>query len=152
VNLTLAEFPELPLAAALFDGDDLLAQTPEWRGAGPGAVAFPARGRRLLVSTDATHPVCVPVVGRLLDEIDDLATALPRRQSLRATMLADSLRIVAGRGVSTSGTGPKRAHSWRLRFAITTVSTCSSTTRVSAGWVVFTRCPKTRWRSWSPPT
>jgi hypothetical protein len=103
VNLSLAEFPELPLAAALFDGDDLLAQTPEWRGAGPGAVAFPARGRRLLVSTDATHPVCVPVVGRLLDEIDGLATALPRRQSLRATMLADSLRIVAGRGVSTSG-------------------------------------------------
>jgi hypothetical protein len=103
MNLTLAEIRELPLPAALFDGDDLLGRTPEWRDAGPGAVAFPVRGRRLVVSSDATHPMCVPVVARLLAEIDGMATALPRRQSLRATMLADSLRIVAGRGVSTSG-------------------------------------------------
>jgi hypothetical protein len=103
VNLTLAEIRELPLVAALFDGDDLLAETPEWEGAGPGAVAFPVRGRRLVVSTDATHPTCGRVVARLLQEIDGVAQSLPRRQSLRATMLADSLRIVAGRGVSTSG-------------------------------------------------
>ncbi|MEO8898975.1 MAG: hypothetical protein ABI352_09365 [Candidatus Dormibacter sp.] len=103
MNLTLAEIRELPLAAALLDGDDLLAHTPEWRNTGPGAVTFPVRGRRLVVSTDATHPMCGPVVARLLAEIDGMATSLPRRQSLRVTMLADSLRIVAGRGVSTTG-------------------------------------------------
>jgi hypothetical protein len=103
VNLTLAEIRELPLAAALFDGEDLLAHTPEWAGAGPGAVAFPVRGRRLVVSTDATHPMCGRVVAQLLEEIEGIARSLPRRQSLRATMLADSLRIVAGGGVTTSG-------------------------------------------------
>jgi hypothetical protein len=103
VNLTMHEIRDLPLAAALFDGDELLAHTPEWSNAGPGAVAFPVRGRRLVVSTDATHPMCAPVVARLLEEIDGIARLLPRRQSLRASMLADSLRIVAGRGVATSG-------------------------------------------------
>jgi hypothetical protein len=103
VNLTLPEIRELPVAAAFFDGDDLLAQTPEWHEAGPGAVAFPVRGRRLVVSTDATHPMCGRVVAQLLEEIDVTARSLPRRQSLRATMLADSLRIVAGSAVATSG-------------------------------------------------
>lgn len=103
MNLTLAELAELPLAAALIDGDEVVAQTPEWRHGGPGAVAYQVRRSRLVVSTDDTHPVCVPVVGRLLDEIEGAAASLPRRQSLRVGMLAASLRIVAGRSVSATG-------------------------------------------------
>jgi hypothetical protein len=104
VNLTLAELAELPLAAALVDGDEVVARTPEWRDAAPGAVCYRVRRNRLVVSTDTTHPMCAPVLDRLLDEIDGTAASLPRRQALRATMLAASLRIVAGRAVSDSGT------------------------------------------------
>jgi hypothetical protein len=104
VNLTLAEIAELPLAAALVDGDDVVARTPEWQDAAPGAVGYRVRRNRLVVSTDNTHPMCAPVLDRLLDEIDGTAASLPRRQALRATMLAASLRIVAGRAVSDSGT------------------------------------------------
>ena len=104
MNLTLAEIAELPLAAALVDGDEVVARTPEWQGAAPGAVGYRVRRNRLVVSTDNTHPMCAPVVDRLLDEIDGTAASLPRRQALRATMLAASLRIVAGRAVSDSGT------------------------------------------------
>jgi hypothetical protein len=104
VNLTIAELAELPLAAALFDGEDVVVHTPEWRDAAPGAVTYRVRRNRLVVSTDDTHPLCAPVLDRLLHEIDLSASSLPRRQGLRVTMLAASLRIVAGRSVTRSGT------------------------------------------------
>ena len=104
MNLTVAELAELPLAAALFDGREIVARTPEWRDAAPGAVGYRVRRNRLVVSTDETHPMCAPVLDQLLDEIDITASSLPRRQALRVTMLAASLRIVAGRAVSGSGT------------------------------------------------
>ncbi|HWF56744.1 MAG TPA: hypothetical protein VG520_00140 [Candidatus Dormibacteraeota bacterium] len=103
MNLTIAELAELPLAAALLDGEDVVARTPEWRGAAPGAVGYRVRRNRLVVSGDDTHPMCVPVLDRLLDEMDFTAASLPRRQALRVTMLAASLRIVAGRQVSDTG-------------------------------------------------
>jgi hypothetical protein len=104
VNLTVGELAELPLPAAVFDGGDVIAQTPEWRDAAPGAVAYRAHRALLVVSTDATHPMCSPVVTRLLDEIDGTAATLPHRQALRVRMLAASLRVVAGRASSTMGT------------------------------------------------
>jgi hypothetical protein len=104
MNLTLAELAELPLAAAAFDGDDVLAQTPEWRDSGPGAVGYRVHRARLVVSTDDTHPVCAAVLERLLDEIAGVTPALPHRQALRVGMLAASLRMVAGRAPATAGT------------------------------------------------
>ncbi len=104
MNLTLGELAELPLAAALFDGEEIVARTPEWRDAAPGAVGYRVRRNRLVVSTDEAHPMCAPVLDRLLDEIDATSGTLPRRQALRVTMLAASLRIVAGRSVSGAGT------------------------------------------------
>jgi hypothetical protein len=104
VNLTVGELAELPLAAALFDGDEVVGRTPEWRNAAPGAVAYRAHRARLVVSTDDAHPMCALVLTRLLDEIESTAAALPHRQALRVSMLAASLRIVAGRSASRSGT------------------------------------------------
>jgi hypothetical protein len=104
MNLTIAELAELPLAAALLDGEEVVARTPEWHEAAPGVVAYRVRRNRLVVSSDETHPMCAPVLDRLLAEIDITAAALPRRQALRVTMLAASLRIVAGRHISDAGT------------------------------------------------
>jgi hypothetical protein len=104
MNLTVGELAELPLAAALIDGDGIVAHTPEWRDAGPGAVGYRVRRSHLVVSTDEAHPLCAHALDRLLNEMDTTASSLPRRQALRVRMLAASLRIVAGRSVSTSGT------------------------------------------------
>jgi hypothetical protein len=104
VNVTIGEVPELPLAAALLDRDDVVAHTPEWAGAAPGAVTYRVRQTRLVVSTETAHPMCAPVLDALLDEIDHTASGLPRRQALRVRMLAASLRIVAGRELGPAGT------------------------------------------------
>jgi hypothetical protein len=54
VNLGIAEIAELPLNAALVDfTGEVVARTPEWDGAGPGAVSYPVRNMRLVVRT---HP------------------------------------------------------------------------------------------------
>lgn len=103
MNLTIAEIARLPLAAALFDGDDIVAATPEWQGAAPGSVVYTVRQTRLVVSTESAHPMCGQLVGMLLDEIDTAAHSLARPQRLRAAMLAASLRVLAGRRVSSSG-------------------------------------------------
>lgn len=103
MNLTVAEVAELPLAAALLDGDEVLAHTPEWRAAGPGAVTYRSHRSSLVVSTADVHPMCLPLVTRLLEEIDAAAASLPHRQSLRVSMLAAALRIVAGGGVGPTG-------------------------------------------------
>lgn len=104
MNLSPAELAELPLAAALFSGDDVVANTPEWRGPGPGAVAYSVRGVRLVVGGDDTTPECLPVLARLLDELDATAAALAAPQSLRVAMLAASLRLLAGRVSADRGT------------------------------------------------
>ena len=107
MNLTIGEVAELPLPAVLLDGSDVLAHTPEWHGPAPGSVTYRVRRARLVVSTDAAStPVCAQVVDALLDEIDRTALTLPRRQALRITMLAVSLRIVAGREVASAGSSP----------------------------------------------
>ncbi len=104
MNLTVAEVAELPLAAALFNGDDLIAGTPEWRGAAAGAVSYRVRSATLLVSSDDAAPACAELLGRLLGDIEHMAQTLPHRQALRARMLAASLRVVAGRASGAVGT------------------------------------------------
>jgi hypothetical protein len=104
MNLTIGEVAELPLCAALFDGDDMLAHTPEWRDAVPGAVTYRVRRARLVVSTEEVDASCGAVVGALLEEMDRTARALPHRQALRVAMLAASLRVVVGRDADSTGT------------------------------------------------
>ncbi len=104
MNLTAGEVAELPLAAALFDGDELLARTPEWTGAVAGAVSYRVRRARLVVATEDTHPLCAPLLGRLFGEVEAAAAILPHRQALRLHMLAASLRVVAGRATAVCGT------------------------------------------------
>ncbi len=105
MNLSIGEVSELPVPAALIDGTDVLASTPEWRDSAPGTVTYRVRRARLLVSTAATpNPACAQVVDALLDEIGRTACDLPRRQSLRIAMLTTSLRVVAGREVDSAGT------------------------------------------------
>ncbi len=104
MNLTIGEVAELPLAAALLDGEVMLSHTPEWRDTAPGAVTYTVRRARLVVGTGEADPRCAHVVDALLAEIDKAVATLRRRQALRVTMLAASLRIVAGRRVGGAGT------------------------------------------------
>ena len=105
MNLGLAEIPELPLAAALVDAaGEVIARTPEWDGAGLGAVAYPVRSTRLVVSTLAASPDCDALLSRLLDAIDRAAADLQGAQAQRVRMLAGSLRLVAGREAVGHGT------------------------------------------------
>ena len=105
MNLGLAEIPELPLAAALVDAaGEVIARTPEWDGAGLGAVAYPVRSTRLVVSTLPASPDCDALLSRLLDAIDRAAADLQGTQAQRVRMLAGSLRLVAGREAVGHGT------------------------------------------------
>lgn len=105
MNLSLAELRALPLAAALLSADDVVAQTPEWGGATPGSVTYAVRSSRLLVAPRESEPACLPVLARLLDELDATAAGLAPPQSLRVAMLAASLRLVAGRVSCARGSG-----------------------------------------------
>jgi hypothetical protein len=105
MNLTIAEIRELPLPAALIDRDDeVIATTPEWRGSGPGTVLFVLRGTRLAVATAGADPASANLLDRVLGTMETAAAALDGAQRRRITMLAASLRVVAGRRVATVGT------------------------------------------------
>jgi hypothetical protein len=105
MNLTIAEIRELPLPAALLDRDDeVIAATPEWQGAGPGTVLYALRGTRLAVASVVTDPASAALLDRLLTAMEATAEALGGTQRLRIAMLASSLRVVAGRRVTTAGT------------------------------------------------
>jgi hypothetical protein len=104
VNLTTHELTELPLPAAAFDAeDDIIAQTPEWVGSLPGAVSYPVRHNRLVIATGETNPACEAVLSRLLDAIDDTENVVSGSQAMQVRMLATSLRLLAGRKISTQG-------------------------------------------------
>jgi len=105
VNLGIAEIAELPVAAALVDlTGEVVARTPEWDGAGPGAVSYPVRNMRLVVRTRPTSPHCDEVLQRLLDAIDGSIGDLDSIQAKRVRILAGSLRVVAGREPGGWGT------------------------------------------------
>lgn len=103
--LTIRDLEELPLPAALFDDEDeVIAHTPEWAGATPGAVAYPVRNTRLVICTGDASPQCEAVLTRLLDAMAATASAVSGQQAMRVAMLAASLRIIAGRRVNSVGT------------------------------------------------
>ena len=105
MNLTIAEIRELPLSAALFDRDDeLIASTPEWEGAGPGTVLFALRGTRLAVASEPSDPASSRLLDRLLDAMEATGGGSDGIRRRRIAMLTTSLRLVAGRRVTTSGT------------------------------------------------
>jgi len=105
VNLTIAALADLPLPAAAFDSEEsVIAHTPEWQGATPGAVSYPVRRNRLVVCTANANPQCEAVLTRLLDAMDQTALAVSGAQAMRVRMLAASLRIIAGRRVASEGT------------------------------------------------
>ncbi|MGC8460607.1 MAG: hypothetical protein ACP5OR_02000 [Candidatus Dormibacteria bacterium] len=105
MNLTITDLSELPLPAAVFDDEDgIIAKTPEWTGATTGAIAFPVRRNRLVIATGSFHPQCETILAKLLDAIDNASLFVSGEQRLRVSMLAASLRIVAGRQVLTKGT------------------------------------------------
>lgn len=105
MNLTTAELSELPLPAAVFDTEDeVIAKTPEWTVAGPGAVAYPVRTTRLVINTANANPACELILTRLLDAMDQTTEVVYGQQAMRVTMLASSLRIIAGRRVASMGT------------------------------------------------
>jgi hypothetical protein len=105
VNLTIAEIRELPLPAALLDHDgEVIAATPEWGGAGPGTVIFALRQTCLAVAVVPADPAAAVLLDGLLAAMEATADVLESTQRLRITMLAASLRLVAGRQVTTVGT------------------------------------------------
>jgi hypothetical protein len=105
VNLGIADIAQLPLAAALLDSQDaVIARTPEWDGAGPGAVAYPVRTMRLVVRTAPASRLCDELLGLLLDSIDGVGAGHHAVQAHRIRMLAGSLRLVAGRDAGGWGT------------------------------------------------
>lgn len=104
MNLTGTELTELPLPAAVVDPQDtLIARTPEWEGATPGAVSYPVRRNRLVVCTGNVDPRCTDLLEQLLDALDDVGTGLGRREAIQVGMLASSLRLLAGRRVASTG-------------------------------------------------
>jgi hypothetical protein len=105
MNLTIAEIRELPLPAALLDVDgEVIAATPEWGGAGPGTVLYALRQTRLAVAVVSADPAEAVLLDGLLTAMEATANRLEGTQRLRVTMLAASLRLVAGRQVTTVGT------------------------------------------------
>lgn len=104
MNLTIAEFQELPLAGLLMDLEGApIAATPEWRGAGPGTVLYTLRASRVAVATAPADTVSAALLDRLLAAVAAVADALDGVQRRRIAMLAASLRLVAGRRVTTRG-------------------------------------------------
>ncbi len=104
MNLTIAEVCDLPLAALLTDAEGApIAATPEWRGAGPGTVLYRLRASRLAVAASPAEPASAALLDRLLTAISGASEALQGARRLRIAMLAASLRLVAGREVTTRG-------------------------------------------------
>jgi hypothetical protein len=105
MNLSIAEIRELPLPAALLDRDDeVIAATPEWPGTGPGTVLYALRSTRLAVASASADPAAIALLDRLLAAMEATAEVVEGVQRLRVAMLASSLRLVAGRRVTTVGT------------------------------------------------
>ncbi len=105
MQLSLADLRDLPLAAALVErGGTPVAHTPEWEGTGPGCVAYPVRGKRLLVSTAPADLTARAVLQELLAALDSAVAKASGAHAMRMRMVAASLRLLAGDAVSAAGT------------------------------------------------
>ncbi|MFN2451275.1 MAG: hypothetical protein ABR541_02860 [Candidatus Dormibacteria bacterium] len=104
MNLSSADLAELPLPAAVIDPhDSVIAMTPEWAGVTPGAVSYPVRRNRLVVSTSNIDPHCTSLLEQLLDRLTDLARDGAGAQAAQLRMVAGALRILAGRRGDSHG-------------------------------------------------
>jgi hypothetical protein len=98
MRLDPAEVPELPLAAALLDGQGgLLAATPEWRGAGPDSTVYALGRAHLVVASEVSTPELDALVSRLLEEMQAAGRTLPAEDGRRLEVLRAGLALVAGR-------------------------------------------------------
>lgn len=107
MRLDPAEVPALPLAAALVDRyQDVIACTPEWRGAAPGTLSYHAGEARLLVGAGETaRPEQEAVTRRLLAELRAAGADLPPEPARCVAVLASSLELVAGGSPEAAGRG-----------------------------------------------
>src|SRR5206468_6670092 len=101
VRLDPLEVPYLPLPCALLDRmGQPIAQTPEWRGAGPGSLSFGAGQAQLVVGpTEAVPDGQQTLTTRLLRELDAAVGVMTGDQALCASVLASSLELVAGQPI-----------------------------------------------------
>ena len=107
MRLDPAEFPELPFPAALLgSAGELVAATPEWRGPGPGAVAYATGAGSLVVgAAEPTPPELDALMTALLDAIERALPALQGGAAMATAVLLAGLRLVAGRPVDPGDTG-----------------------------------------------
>jgi hypothetical protein len=98
VRLDPVDVPYLPLPAAMLDRTGQpVAQTPEWRGAGPGSLTYHAGHAQLVVGpTEAVPTGQQALMAWLLRELEAAAGAMPADQALLASVLTSSLELVAG--------------------------------------------------------
>jgi hypothetical protein len=105
VHLTLTDLREIPLAAALVEGrGDVIAHTPEWAGAVPGCIAYPVRGKRLMVATRGGDQTCRDLLDELLATLHEACTAASGASALRLRMITASIGLLAGAGPTGVGT------------------------------------------------
>jgi hypothetical protein len=105
VHLTLADLREIPLAAALVEGSgDVIAHTPEWAGPVPGSIAYPVRGKRLVVATRGGDQPCRDLLDELLATLHEACTAATGGTALRLRMITASIGLLAGADPTGAGT------------------------------------------------
>jgi hypothetical protein len=105
VHLTLADLREIPLAAALVEGrSDVIAHTPEWRGAAPASIEYPVRGKRLLIATRDADQKCSDLLDELLFTLHEACSAATGAFALRLRMITASIGLLAGSGPPGAGT------------------------------------------------
>jgi hypothetical protein len=107
VRLDPAEIPALPLPAALVDRyQEVIARTPEWRGAAPGTLSYHAGEARLLVGAgEAARPEQDALTRRLLAELRAAGAELTPEPARCVAVLATSLELVAGHAPAAAGQG-----------------------------------------------
>lgn len=98
MRLTDADLTALPCAAAWHDAaGTLIAQTPEWRGPGPGTVSFRSGRLQLFVSPDDSDADVDALTVVLLNALREAVAATSGDHQRRLAMLAAGLELVAGR-------------------------------------------------------
>ena len=105
MHLTLTDLRDIPLAAALVEGRcDVIAHTPEWQGAAPASIAYPVRGKRLVVATRAAEQTCSDLLDELLVTLHEACAAATGASALRLRMITASIGLLAGSGPPGAGT------------------------------------------------
>lgn len=106
MRLDPTEFPFIPLPAAMFAHDGtLLAATPEWKGMRPGSISYLTGFGHIVVSGEEVSTDLDSLMSRLLAAIRASIWAMDTLSALRASVLAASLELVAGRPIAKEDVG-----------------------------------------------